>query len=87
MSEARAMTRDEAERRCAELNEAAGEDTADRWLVQEGEGGEWHAVHVSVPGMKPRDPLKETIEARPRPPTADDPRPSTAQQVPPFGAA
>jgi hypothetical protein len=81
------MTRDDAERRCAELNHAADDGAAGRWMVQEGEGGEWHAVHVNVPGLKPRDPLKETIEARPRPPTADDPRPSSVQNAPPFGAA
>ena len=81
------MTRDEAEQRCAELNEASGEGAPGRWMVREGDGGEWEAVHVNVPGMKARDQLKETIEARPRPSTADDPRPSSVQQVPPYGPA
>lgn len=75
------MTRDEAERRCAELNEAAGEGAAGRWMVREGEGGEWEAVHVNVPGMKARDPLKETIEAKPKPPTAEDPRDAHLRNV------
>jgi hypothetical protein len=81
------MTRDDAERHAAELNETAGEAAAGRWMVREGEGGEWEAVHVNVPGMKARDPLKETIEARPKPPMADDPRPSSIRAAPPYGAA
>ena len=44
-------------------------------------------MHVNVPGMKARDPLTETIEARPKPSTADDPRPSSQQQFPPYGPA
>ena len=81
------MNRDEAERRCAELNDAADEGAPGRWMVREAEDGEWVAVHVNVPGMKARDPLKETIETRPKPPTADDPRPSSVRAAPPFGAA
>ena len=35
------MTRDEAEQSCAELKEAAAEGAPGRWMVREGEGGEW----------------------------------------------
>ena len=81
------MTRDEAERRAEELTEAAEPGSLGRWMVQEAKGGGWQVVQVSVPGINERGPLKESVEARPRPPTADDPRPSGVQQAPPFGAA
>ena len=42
-------------------------------------------AEARVPGLAERGPLKETVEARPQ--TADDPRPSSVQQVPPYGAA
>ena len=80
------MTREEAEARCAELNAAREEGDPGHWLTREGEDG-WEVVRVNVPGLAERGPLKETTEARPRPPTADDPRPSSIQQVPPYGAA
>jgi hypothetical protein len=47
--------------------------------------GQWRVVQVSVPGLAERGPLKETVEARPRPSTPDDPRPSSVQQIPPYG--
>jgi hypothetical protein len=80
------MTRDEAIARCGELNGEAGEGAAFHWLAREREGGEWEVVKVpGLPGG--RGPLTEVVEARPRPATADDPRPSTVQQIPPYGAA
>ena len=75
------MTRGEAEARCAELN-ASG---SAHWMVREADGGAWEVVSVKVPGLSERGPLKEITEARPRPPTADDPRPSSVQNVPPYG--
>jgi hypothetical protein len=75
------MTRDEAERRCAELNDAAEEGASGRWMVQEGEGGDWHAVQVQLPGLTGnRRPLKESTEARPRP-EADDPRDAVTRNL------
>lgn len=79
------MTREEALARSEELNAEAGEGAALHWLAQEGEGGEWRVVKVpGLPGG--RGPLKESVEARPKPSYADDPRPSSAQQVPPYSA-
>ena len=80
------MTRDEALARSEELNAEAGEGAALHWLAQEGEGGEWQVVKVpGLPGG--RGPLKETVEARPRPSYPDDQRASSVQQVPPYGPA
>lgn len=80
------MTREEALARCEQLNAQAGESATFHWLAREREGGEWQVVKVpGLPGG--RGPLKEVVEAKPRPQTADDPRPSSVQQVPPYGAA
>ncbi|HEX8647288.1 MAG TPA: hypothetical protein VF715_10340 [Thermoleophilaceae bacterium] len=79
------MTREEALARAEAMNAEAGESADFHWLAQEAEG-DWRVVKVpGLPGG--RGPLKEVVEARPRPPTADDPRPSSVQQVPPYGAA
>ena len=68
------MTREQAERRCAELNDAAVEGDPGRWMVQQADGGEWKPVHVSLPGLAAsRGPLKETTAARPSP-EAEDPQ-------------
>jgi hypothetical protein len=77
------VTREEADARCTELNEAGGPG---HWLVREREGGEWSVVRVDLPGVEgTRGPLKESTEARPRP-EPDDPRPSIMRNIPPYGA-
>ena len=79
------MTREEALARAEAMNAEAGEGAAVHWLAQEGDGGGWRVVKVpGLPGG--RGPLTETIEARPKPSTPDDVRPSTVQQIPPYGA-
>ena len=61
------MTRAEAERRCAELNDAAEPGGDGRWMVQEA-GGEWRVVQVHAPGLEGnRGPLTESTNARPKP--------------------
>ena len=80
------MTREEALARCGELNAQAGDGAEFHWLAKEAEGGDWQVVKVpGLPGG--RGPYKEVVAAKPRPQTADDPRPSSVQQVPPYGAA
>ena len=64
------MTRDEADKRAAELN-AEGNGN---WFVRETADGGFEAVRVNVPGMKPVGPLNASIESDPRPPDAEDPR-------------
>jgi hypothetical protein len=78
------VTRADAEARCAELNESDVRDGG-RWMVREQHAGDWRAVRVNVPGMKARDPLKASVESRPRPEEPADPRPAIFRNIPPFG--
>ncbi|TMK64928.1 MAG: hypothetical protein E6G53_06900 [Actinobacteria bacterium] len=43
-------------------------------------------VRPRIPGLPPREPLKATTEAKPKPPQPDDPRTSVFRNVPPYGA-
>lgn len=75
------MTKAEAETAAAERNRDPGE-AGSRWMVREGEGGEWEVVRIkSLPGLK--GPLKTTTEERPRP-AADDPRTSLERDIGPW---
>ena len=68
------MTHDEAEALRA-AREA--ERPEDRWLARQ-RGGAWEVVRL--PGLG-RQPVRETAEAKPRPPQADDPRPALWRDV------
>jgi hypothetical protein len=73
------MTRDEAEQHAAELN---ARDGGKNWFVRAtADGDGFEAVKVSVPGFKPNAPLKESIEAKPKPAPQDDPRDSYSKGV------
>jgi hypothetical protein len=72
------MTRDEAERDCAERNAASGARPGAHWLVREVSPGDWGAVRVVIPGLAglgPTGPLKTTTVSGPRPEQPPDPRP------------
>ena len=79
------MTRAEAEQRCADLNAEAA--AGGRWIAREVEPGSFDVVEMRVAGLGNRPPFKETVEARPRPSIADDPRDAAWRNVPPFGPA
>ena len=81
------MDREAAERECKRLQAEHPERATNTWITREGTAGEWQVVRVPLPpGMK-RDPLNATIEAKPRPRDADDPRQSIIRNIPPYGAA
>jgi hypothetical protein len=81
----RHMTRQEAERRSAELNREHPDRGAYRWMPRERAGG-WEVVRIAVPGGVRLDPLKEGVESKPRP-EAPDPRPAFFRDVGgPYGA-
>jgi hypothetical protein len=42
-------------------------------------------LKAELPSGVKRDPLKASVEAKPRPPEADDPRSAIARNVPPYG--
>jgi hypothetical protein len=72
------MTREEADRECAERNAAAGARPGSHWLVRERAPGDWGAVRVVIPGLagvEPVGPLKTSSESGPRPEQPPDPRP------------
>ena len=80
------MTRDEAQARAVELNAERADGDAATWIVTKTPEGDWRPVRVAAPGFKSFHPLKATVEAKPRPREADDVRPSTFRDVPPYGA-
>ncbi len=82
----RPVTRDEAQRRCVELNGQPGAPAA-RWLAQRERGDEWRVVRVTIPGRVAVHPLKAEVQARPRPSEPPDPRPGVFRDVPPYGAS
>jgi hypothetical protein len=68
------MNRAEAADRAASLNAEHPERTRYRWMARETDGT-WQIVRMAIPGGVRLDPLKESIESRPRPQPAEDPRP------------
>jgi hypothetical protein len=77
------MTRDEALARCAAHN-AAGEDG--HWIAQQVASGDWRAVRLRAPGLRPATAEGTVTEARPKPTYADDPRTANVRNIPPYGA-
>ena len=77
------MTREEAETRCAALNRDG--DGARQWFAKEKGDGEWEIVSIVVEGRRRPDPLKASIETRPKPSEPPDPRPAIFRNIPPFG--
>ena len=78
------MTEAEARDRAAELNALRPEGDAGTWIVTRADDG-WQPVRVAGPGFKGVHPLKATVEAKPRPRDADDPRPTSFRDVGPWG--
>ncbi|MEA2307030.1 MAG: hypothetical protein QOH43_4310 [Solirubrobacteraceae bacterium] len=81
------MTRDEARRRCAELNRGSADRAAGRWIAQDLGARGWRVVHVRAPGLgTPAGPLAG-FGAWPWPELPPDPRHGLPRDVPPYGAA
>jgi hypothetical protein len=80
------MNRDDAQALAERLGREHPERATHRWVAREIADG-WEVVKVRLPEGIRRDPLKATTEAKPKPPQADDPRPSSFRQVPPYGPA
>jgi hypothetical protein len=76
------MTRDQAQSRCAEHNAHGGDG---HWIARQVAPGEWRALRLRAPGLKPVAPEGTRTEERPRPDYADDPRTANMRNVPPFG--
>jgi hypothetical protein len=77
------VTHDEAIARCAELNQTA--EGGQHWFAKQADDGEWEVVSVRSDGFRRSDPLKATVEAKPKPAEQPDPRPTIFRNIPPFG--
>jgi hypothetical protein len=81
------MDHDAAQQRAEELKREHPDRETHTWMARGNPDGEWEVVKVRVPGGRRIDPLKATIETKPKPPMPDDPRPANIRNIPPFGAA
>jgi hypothetical protein len=67
------MTKDEAEALCGRLADEDPDRHTHRWFPRVADG-EWTVVKVPLPPGLARGPLREVVEAKPRPQQQDDPR-------------
>jgi hypothetical protein len=67
------MTRAEADDRSAVLNREHPDRGLYRWIAR-ADGSEWQVARVTIPGGTRLHPLHGTVEAKPQPSPADDPR-------------
>lgn len=75
------MDRKDAEASCERLAREDPERDRYKWLPRQSDDGEWSVVKVQLPEGLRRDPMKATVEAKPEPPDADDPRPAMWRDV------
>jgi hypothetical protein len=75
------MDRQQAEETCERLAREHPERDSYRWFPRESDDGEWSIVRVQLPEHLRRDPIKATVEAKPKPPDADDPRSNYQRDV------
>ena len=77
------MTQEEAKALCARNAAEHPERKVAQWRAQAVGGGEWTVVRIGLP---PTPETTEEVRADEKPPTADDPRASIFQNIPPYGA-
>jgi hypothetical protein len=75
------MTRQEADRQVKELADTHPDRDRYAWFPRQGSDGSWSVVRVPLPAGVRRVPTKETVEAKPKPPQADDPRPPAFRDI------
>jgi hypothetical protein len=76
------VTRSEAEERARWLQENDADRALRRFIARERGDGDWEVASVEVPEQFRRGPLTPTIEAKPRPSPADDPRTGNERRMP-----
>jgi hypothetical protein len=67
------MTKAEADNRAATLNREHPDRGIYRWIAR-GSGDDWEIARITLPGGVRSHPLHGTVEAKPTPSPADDPR-------------
>ena len=75
------MTEAEARDLCAKLAREHPDRAENQWFAREMDGG-WTVVQVPLPVGLRRQPMTPTIEAKPKPPQADDPREAHQRNAP-----
>lgn len=80
------MSYDEAKKLCEHLAREHPDRGSHLWITSRDKDREWSVVKVAKPEGLRIDPLKPTVEAKPRPPQPDDPRPAIFRNIPPWGA-
>jgi hypothetical protein len=78
------MTRAEAEERARTLQAEDPQRDTHRFVARQSSDGDWHVAKVEVPEQLRRGKLTPTVEARPRPSPADDPRTGHERRAPGF---
>ena len=76
----------EAREECNRLKREHPERATHTWIPREVDG-DWQIVRVQLPPGMRRDPLRATVEAKPKPRDPADPRQAPFQNIPPYGAA
>jgi hypothetical protein len=78
------MTRAEAEERARTLQAEDPERETHRFVPRRSADGNWEVAKVEVPEHLRRGKLTPTVDARPRPSPADDPRSGHERRAPGF---
>jgi hypothetical protein len=68
------VDRAEAEQTARRLAGEHPDRDTHRWIAREGADGGWEVVKVKMPPGMRVDPLKATVESKPKPEQPDDPR-------------
>jgi hypothetical protein len=76
------VTRSEAELRARWLQENDPDRAKRRFVARERGDDDWEVASVEVPEQFRRGPLTPTVEAKPRPSPADDPRTGNERRMP-----
>jgi hypothetical protein len=80
------MDRAEAEQTAARLAKEHPDRETHRWIAREDAGGGgWEVVKVKMPPGMRVDPLKATVQSKPKPEQPEDPRSPGGRNVPGTG--
>jgi hypothetical protein len=79
------MDRAEAEKTVSRLAKEHPDRQTHRWIAREEAGGGWEVVKVKMPPGMRVDPVKATVQSKPKPEQPDDPRSPGGRNLPGTG--
>jgi hypothetical protein len=79
------MTHEEAQAESERLGHEHPDRATHIWLPRAGADGDWTVARIAVPPGMERQRFKATVEAKPRPQQAEDPRTALTRNIPPYG--